>query len=62
MATGSQAPGQPLTRTRLAVAPPHQRATRLLVLASVAMRPEVLSARCLDCLLSEFRALKAVLH
>ncbi len=35
---------------------------RRLVLASVAMRPEMLTGRCLDCILNEFRALKAVMH
>ena len=35
---------------------------RLLALASAAMRPEMVTARCLDCILSEFRALKAVMH
>ena len=35
---------------------------RLFALASVAMRPELVSARCLSCILNEFRALKAVMH
>jgi hypothetical protein len=35
---------------------------RLIALASVAMRPELVSTRCLSCILNEFRALKAVLH
>ena len=35
---------------------------RLLVLASVAMRPEWLTNRQLECAISEFKALKELIH
>lgn len=62
MATGPMARRLNQPCSERAVAPPPQRVVRLLVLASAAMRPELVTGRCLDGILNEFRALKAVMH
>jgi hypothetical protein len=50
------------TRRESVVLVAPQPVDRILVLASVAMRPDRLTSRQLECAISEFKALKALIH